>query len=199
MGEQGWWGGWGLQALILNWSQDLKLNYHQSWEYLSCHILYSICETQPPASIGWGALSSVIVRRRCPSVPHSDISSYLAQIKKFQKTKCIYFWILVQGGPPHPVNWSPSHSTGPQTPFLTDISVTVAQIKKIQKTKCQNDPIGTFSGGGGLILYQYLSMEPMEAKKWILDSLIKKDWKWLKNRHAKSVKYSTSAFFHPKN
>ena len=58
-------------------------------------------------------------------------------IKNFlQKTKCIYFRILVLDGPPHPVNWSPSHSTGPQTLFLTDISVTVAEIQKFQKTKC---------------------------------------------------------------
>ena len=33
------------------------------------------CETQPPASIAWVALSSVV--RRSLSVPHSDISSYL--------------------------------------------------------------------------------------------------------------------------
>ena len=38
--------------------------------------------------------------------------------------------------PPHPVNWSPTHSTGPQTPFLTDISVMVTRIKKFQKTRC---------------------------------------------------------------
>ena len=34
---------------------------------------------------------------------------------------------------PSPLNWSPSHPTGPQTVFPTDISVSVAQIKKIQK------------------------------------------------------------------
>merc|ERR1712001_67986 len=33
------------------------------------------------------------------------------QIKKVQKTKSIYFRILLLGGP---VNWSPTHSTGPQ-------------------------------------------------------------------------------------
>merc|ERR1712208_129139 len=31
--------------------------------------------------------------------------------KKVQKTKCIYFRILLLGGP---VNWSPTYSTGPQ-------------------------------------------------------------------------------------
>ena len=35
------------------------------------------------------------------------------------------FFNFGSGWLPHPVNWSPSHSTGPQTPFLTDISVTV--------------------------------------------------------------------------
>ena len=36
----------------------------------------------------------------------------------------------------HVVNWSPTHSTGPQTPFLfcfTDISESVAQIQKDKK------------------------------------------------------------------
>merc|ERR1712208_72469 len=36
---------------------------------------------------------------------------------------------------PHPVNWSPTHSTGRQTVFFSDISASVAQIKKIQKTR----------------------------------------------------------------
>merc|ERR1712055_277757 len=70
-----------------------------------------------------------------PKHRFSDISVMVALIKKFQKTKSIYFRILVPGGPPHPVNWSPTHSTGPQTPFFSDISVTVALIKKFQKTK----------------------------------------------------------------
>ena len=107
----------------------------------------------------------------------TDISVTVAQIQKIQKTRCIYFRILVLGGssppsqlvpkhhflqisqerlleskkfkklgafffgfwfwkdPPHPVNWSPTHSTGPQTPFFTDISATVAQIQKIKKTR----------------------------------------------------------------
>ena len=38
--------------------------------------------------------------------------------------------------PPHPVKWSPTHSTGPQNPFFTDISATVAQIQKNQKMRC---------------------------------------------------------------
>ena len=111
---------------------------HPWWGFLQLSFVqfFENCETQPPAFIGWVALSSLVRRLSSSSVPHCNISSYLAQIKKIQKTKCIYFLILIQGGPPHPVNWSPSHSTGPKTPFLTDISVTVAQIKKFQKTKC---------------------------------------------------------------
>ena len=65
----------------------------------------------------------------------TDISVTVAQIKKFQKTRCIFFRILLLGGPsppiqlvPNPFNWSPNT-------VFTDISVTVAQIKKIQKTK----------------------------------------------------------------
>ena len=45
------------------------------------------CETQPPASIGWVALSSVIVR---PSVPHCNTSSYLHYMM-FQTIQTIYF------------------------------------------------------------------------------------------------------------
>ena len=99
----------------------------------------------------------------------TDISASVAQIQKFQKTRCIFFRILVLVGPsppsqlvpnpfnwspntvfyrylsigrsnkknkkqstslfkfcfwedsPHPVNWSPTHSTGSQTLFFTDI------------------------------------------------------------------------------
>ena len=65
----------------------------------------------------------------------TDISVTVAQIKKFQKTRCIFFRILLLGGPsppiqlvPNPFNWSPNT-------VFTDISVTVAQIKKFQKTK----------------------------------------------------------------
>ena len=59
----------------------------------------------------------------------------VAQIKKFKKQSpfIFKFWFWVD--PPHPVNWSPTQSTGPQTPFFSDISVMVALIKKIQKTK----------------------------------------------------------------
>ena len=65
----------------------------------------------------------------------TDISVTVAQIKKIQKTRCIFFRILLLGGPsppiqlvPNPFNWSPNT-------VFTDISVTVAQIKKFQKTK----------------------------------------------------------------
>ena len=67
----------------------------------------------------------------------TDISATVAQIQKFQKTRCIFFRILLLRGPshsppsqlvPNPFNWS-------QNTVFTDISVMVAQIKKIQKTK----------------------------------------------------------------
>ena len=58
----------------------------------------------------------------------------VAQIKKFKKLSPFIFEFCFWEDPPHPVNWSPTHSTGPQTLFFTDISVSVAQIKKIQKT-----------------------------------------------------------------
>ena len=58
----------------------------------------------------------------------TDISVKVAEIQKFQKTKCIYFRILVLSGPPpsqlvpKPFNWFPTHSTGPQTMFLLQVS-----------------------------------------------------------------------------
>ena len=53
--------------------------------------------------------------------------------QKIQKTKCIFFEFCFWEDPLHPVIWSPTHSTSPQTLFFTDISVTVAQIQKIKK------------------------------------------------------------------
>ena len=53
--------------------------------------------------------------------------------KKIQNTRCIFFKFCFWEDPPHPVNWSPTHSTGPKTPFFTYISVSVAQIKKLKK------------------------------------------------------------------
>ena len=65
----------------------------------------------------------------------TDISALVAQIKKNKKKQSPFifefcFWEDL----PHPVNWSPTHSAGPQKLFFTEISVSVAQIKKIQKT-----------------------------------------------------------------
>ena len=65
----------------------------------------------------------------------TDISVMVAQIQKIQKTKCIFFEFCFWEDPLHPVIWSPTHSTSPQTLFFTDISVTVAQIKKIKRTR----------------------------------------------------------------
>ena len=87
------------------------------------------------------------VYKWCPSVRRSlclssllinitDISVSVAQIKKIKNTRCIFFEFCFWEDPPHPVNWSPTHSTGPQAPFFTDIWVSVAQIKKLKKTRC---------------------------------------------------------------
>ena len=53
--------------------------------------------------------------------------------KKFKKQSAFIFKFCFCEDPPHPVNWSPTHSTGLQTLFFTDISTTVAQIQKFQK------------------------------------------------------------------
>ena len=39
----------------------------------------------------------------------------VAQIKKFKKQSPFIFEFCFWEDPPHPVNWSPTHSTGPQT------------------------------------------------------------------------------------
>ena len=38
----------------------------------------------------------------------------VAQIKKFKKQSLFIFEFCFWEDPPHPVNWSPTHSTGPQ-------------------------------------------------------------------------------------
>ena len=59
-----------------------------------------------------------------------DISATVPRIQKIKKRGAFIFGFWLWEDPPHPVNWFPTHSTGPQTPFFTDISATVAQIKK---------------------------------------------------------------------
>ena len=56
----------------------------------------------------------------------------VAQIKKFKKQSPFIFEFCFWEDPPHPVNWSPTHSTGPKKLFFTDISVSVTQIKKFK-------------------------------------------------------------------
>ena len=41
--------------------------------------------------------------------------------KKFKKGGAFIFEFWLWEDPPHPVNWSPTHLTGPQTLFFTDI------------------------------------------------------------------------------
>ena len=65
----------------------------------------------------------------------TDISVLSLKSKNFKKQGAFIFKFGFWEDPPHPVNWSPTHSTGPQTPFFTEFSVSVAQIKKIQKTQ----------------------------------------------------------------
>ena len=45
----------------------------------------------------------------------------VAQIKKIKIKSPFIFEFCFWEDPPHPVNWSPTHSTGPQTLFFTDI------------------------------------------------------------------------------
>ena len=59
----------------------------------------------------------------------------VAQIKKFKKQSAFIFEFCFWEDPPYPVNWSQTHSTGPQTLFFTDISVSIAQIIKLKKNQ----------------------------------------------------------------
>merc|ERR1712110_123308 len=77
------------------------------------------------------------------SFPFSDskliyryLSNGRSNPKKIKKKRCIFLKFCFWEDPPHSVNWSPTHSTGPQTPFFTDSSVSVAQIQKNQKIRC---------------------------------------------------------------
>ena len=67
--------------------------------------------------------------------PSRIVTSPLISLKskKFKKQSAFIFEFWFWKDPPHPVNWSPTHSTVPQTLFNTDISVPVAQIKKNKK------------------------------------------------------------------
>ena len=65
----------------------------------------------------------------------TDISATVAQIQKFQKTRCIFFEFCFCDNPPHPVNWSPTHSTGPQTPFFF-FRYLGRSNQKIKKKRC---------------------------------------------------------------
>merc|ERR1712055_202012 len=73
-----------------------------------------------------------LVPRQC----FLQISQYRSlKSKKIKKQYPFIFKFCFWQDFPHPVNWSPTHSTGPQTVFFSDISASVAQIKKIQKTR----------------------------------------------------------------
>ena len=73
---------------------------------------------------------------QCKTVFNRYLSSGRSNPKISKNEVHFFFEFWFWEDPPHPVNWSPTHSTGPQTLFFTDISVTVAQIKKFQKTRC---------------------------------------------------------------
>ena len=90
----------------------------------------------------WFSMAPVLWRPTKSRNPYNvkpfltDISATVAQIQKIQKTRCIFFRILLLVGPsppsqlvPNPFNWSPNT-------VFTDISATVAQIQKFQKARC---------------------------------------------------------------
>ena len=53
-----------------------------------------------------------------PNTFFADISVSVAQIKKIKKQGGFIFEFCFWEDPPHPVNWSPTHSTGPLICFL---------------------------------------------------------------------------------
>ena len=74
----------------------------------------------------------------------------VAQIKKIQKTKPIYFRILILGGP---VNWSPTHSTGPQPiqlvpkPFNCSPKTVFYRYLSISRSNKKNNLFSNFASG----------------------------------------------------
>ena len=127
--------GCGLLSII---RQYLSLNSLKARSNIKCHTLVSTVNSI-------FIIQQIEYVKTSPSAPSSppsrsgyppSISATVARIQKIQKTRCIYFRILVVGGPsppsqlvPNPFNWSPNT-------VFTDISATVAQIQKIQKTRC---------------------------------------------------------------
>merc|ERR1712105_322552 len=63
-----------------------------------------------------------------------QISQYRSlKSKKFKKQSPFIFKFCLWKDPPHPVNWSPTHSTGPQKSFLYRYLSIGHSNKKIQK------------------------------------------------------------------
>ena len=69
---------------------------------------------------GWPPTPSQLVPKPFNWSPNTVFNRYLSNGRsypKISKNKVHLFFNFGSGGPPHTVNWSPSHSTGPQTPF----------------------------------------------------------------------------------
>ena len=75
------------------------------------------CQVSPePTPVRWLVSQSV-----GQLVTLSDFQS-VVQIKKFKKQSPFIFEFCFWEDPPHPVNWSPTHSTCPQKLFFLQIS-----------------------------------------------------------------------------
>jgi len=82
------------------------------------------------------AFPQILEPLQCKIVFNRYLGIGRSNTKKSKKQGAFYFEFCFWEDLPHPVNRSPTHSTGPQTPFPTDISLSVAQIRKFQKTRC---------------------------------------------------------------
>ena len=80
---------------------------------------FPCCHTIQLPRIRHSVLSSsspLLVRDRKYGPPISQ--QRLLESKKFKKRGAFIFEFWLWEYPPHPVNWSPTHSTGPQNPFF---------------------------------------------------------------------------------
>ena len=74
-----------LKIIFLARFLDWLMTKHHSENSLQIWSCSPYCETQPPASFWLSSSIFSCLFVVCLSVPHSDISSYLAQIKKLKK------------------------------------------------------------------------------------------------------------------
>merc|ERR1712208_213094 len=92
------------------------------------HLFFNFASGRTLSTQSTGPQPIQLVPKNC--FFYRNLSIGRSNKKRIKKISPLIFEFCFWEDPPHPVNWSPTHSTGPQKLFFTDISVSVAQIKK---------------------------------------------------------------------